>query len=103
MMDAAFKEHRMWSITKCAAGLVCVVVFTGCYEEIEPQQSQQQTTQTPPKEGPISGQVSQGGGSALGGAKRAATNIVREAEEKSQRTAREADPNAPATPANDEP
>jgi len=103
----------MWSITKlaaCAVGATAsVVVFAGCTEEIEPQQPQQQT-QAPPKEGPINSQMSQGGGSALGGAKRSATNIVQQAEEQSRRTAREADPNAPQTPAspgnpgnNDEP
>ena|SRR5689334_5396582 len=95
----------MWSITNTAVGTMSVclsmAVLGGCYEDIEPQQPQQQT-QAPPKEGPISSQMSQGGGSALGGAKRSATNIVRQAEEQSKRTAREADPNAPQTPSNDD-
>ena len=95
----------MWSITNTTVGIMSVclslVVLGGCTEDIEPQQPQ---TQAPPKEGPISSQMSQGGGSALGGAKRSATNIVRQAEEQSKRTAREADPNAPQTPSNnDEP
>ena len=74
------------------AAAVALSVIAGCYEEVSPQQP---TAQTPPAQpvesGPINDHVSQGGGSALGGAKRAATSIVDQAEQASQRTAEEID------------
>ena len=62
----------------------------GCYQEIEPQpQAGSQETRT---EQPVQRQVSAGGGSALGGAKRSAQNVVDQAEKRSQEIADEYDP-----------
>ncbi len=71
-----------------------VALFSGCMEETSPQQSQSQPGPTAPaapeKQGPITSMAGQGGGSALGGAKRAAGNIASQAEEASKKTAGEA-------------
>ena len=73
------------------AGLLGVLPLgLGCYEEIEPQpQAGSQQTRA---EQPVERQVSAGGGSALGGAKRSAQNVVDQAEKRSQEIADEFDP-----------
>ena len=67
-----------------------VLVLPGCYEDVAPTQQPQAQT-APPQQGPLTNQVTQGGGSALGGAKRGAENIAAKAEAESQRVADEAD------------
>lgn len=73
------------------AGLLGVLsLATGCYEEIEPQpQAGSQQTRS---EQPVERQMSAGGGSALGGAKRSAQKVVDQAEKRSQEIADEFDP-----------
>lgn len=67
-------------------------MLTGCYEEVNPQPAQPQAqTATPTEEGPITSHMNQGGGSALGGAKRSAESTVDRAQQESQRVADEAD------------
>lgn len=83
-------QHEIGSliVMMAIAGLAVV----GCREELSPQtQTAPAASSTSSNEAPLSGQVGQGGGSALGGAKRAATNVVDQAEKKSQETAEQAD------------
>lgn len=79
---------------KRCMSLIAVCVLTlfvpGCYEEVSsPSQTQVQPPSQPSS--PLPEQASQSTGSALGGAKRAATNIVDQAEEASRKTAEQAD------------
>ncbi len=83
----------MWRTrTVLVVGLLgMLALLAGCYEEIEPQpQAGSQQTRSPDK--PVERQVSAGGGSALGGAKRSAQNVVDQAEKRSQEIADEFDP-----------
>ncbi len=73
-----------------AACVGLLPLLAGCYEEIEPQpQAGSQQTRSPDE--PVQQQVSAGGGSALGGAKRSAQNVVDQAEKRSQEIADEFD------------
>jgi hypothetical protein len=64
-----------------------MALLTGCYEEIESQpQAGSQQTRT---EQPIEREMSAGGGSSLGGAKRSAKNVVDQAEKRSEEIAEE--------------
>ncbi len=74
-----------------AACVGLLPLLAGCYEEIEPQpQAGSPQTQSPDQ--PAERQVSASGGSALGGAKRSAQNVVDQAEKRSQEIADEHDP-----------
>jgi hypothetical protein len=85
----------MWSITRSVAGcLLVALVFSGCYEDVGPPQPSQPKAQAPTEPQPAAGYTGQGGGSALGGAKRAAENITDQAQKESERVAEQADPNA---------
>ena len=74
-----------------AACVGLLPLLAGCYEEIEPQ-PQAGSQQTRSSDEPVQQQVSAGGGSALGGAKRSAQNVVDQAEKRSQEIADEFDP-----------
>ncbi len=75
-----------------AACVGLLPLLAGCYEEIEPQpQPQAGSPQTRSPDEPVERQVSAGGGSALGGAKRSAQNVVDQAEKRSQEIADECD------------
>ena len=76
-----------------AACVGLLPLLAGCYEEIEPQPQagSQQTRSGQPEEQPGQRQVSAGGGSALGGAKRSAQSVVDQAEKRSQEIADEFD------------
>lgn len=96
---------------KHVVGLILVgagPVLAGCSEEVprpSAQPSAAAPASAPPAESTRStggGTAGQGGGSALAGAKRAANNIVDQAEQASQRTAEQADPDQerePSSPA----
>jgi len=91
----------MFRITKfAAAGVIAALSLglVGCYEEVNPTTPPQANSAPPPKEGPITSTGSQGGGSALGGAKRTATKIADDAQRKSQQIADHADDPAPTKP-----
>ena len=76
----------------CVLTGTLLLAVAGCYEERGPTPVQTQQTQpTVQEQGPITSYGSQGGGSALGGAKRAATNIADKAQQESQRVADQAD------------
>lgn len=77
----------------CAAVVIAGAVSlfaAGCYEELNPQ-PQQQSSGSAEQPGPITSYGMQGGGSALGAAKRSATNIVGQAQQHSEDVARQAD------------
>ena len=78
-----------------AAGLL-----TGCYENVEPQQPQ---AKAPDKPGPITSMQNQGGGSALAGAKRSATNTVNKAQQRDKQMSDEIDRMNGTTPSTPEP
>ena len=69
-----------------------LAVLSGCYEEtgVAQPQAQQPQPVAGQNEGPITS-VGQTSGSALGGAKRSATNIVDRAEQKSREVGEQAD------------
>ncbi len=74
---------------------VCLSLYVatalgGCYESLEPEPQAQQPS-APAETGPITSLTTQGGGSALGGARRTAGNIVDRVEQQSQQTAEMAD------------
>ena len=73
-----------------AACVGLLPLLAGCYEEIEPQP--QAGSQPARAEQPVERQMSAGGGSSLGGAKRSAHNVVDQAEKRSQEIADEFDP-----------
>lgn len=69
----------------------CAVLAAGCYEDLSPDSPQaQQQPVAGQHEGPLTGMSNQGN-SALGGAKRAATNTIDRAQQKSQEVADQAD------------
>jgi hypothetical protein len=70
----------------------CLAALAGCYEDtgVAQPQAQQPQPVAGQNEGPISS-VGQSSGSALGGAKRSATNIVDRAEQKSREVGEAAD------------
>ena len=79
------------SKTLVACCVACAMgVLPGCYEETTPPQPQAQAPASP-QQGPITEHMSQGGGSAVGGAKRSADRTVDKAQQESQRVADEAD------------
>ena len=83
---------RNFRVKLIAAAAIGLASLGGCYEEVNPQPAQPQAqTSTPVQEGPITSQMNQGGGSALGGAKRSAENTIDKAQQESQRVSDEAD------------
>ena len=70
--------------------LASLAALSGCYEELEPEQPQARS-QTP-ADAPVQQQLDSGGGSALGGAKRSAENVVGKLEQRSQELSEEFDP-----------
>ncbi len=64
----------------------------GCYTEIDPAEPQASQEPRPQPQDPVDQQVSAGGGSALGGAKRSAQNVVSRVEQRSKELADEFDP-----------
>ncbi len=69
--------------------LVCclapaLLVTGGCYTEIDPAEPQASQEPRPQPQDPVDRQVSAGGGSALGGAKRSAQNVVSQVEQRSK-------------------
>jgi type IV pilus biogenesis protein CpaD/CtpE len=96
------KEHLMSlnPLMKRGIRVVVTAIFAatiaGCNDQPQPDlPAEPQAQATPPpqpvKEGPITGHMNQGGGSALGGAKRAAENVVKQAEAASRKAAGEAE------------
>jgi hypothetical protein len=81
------------SIVTNAAVAMILCSLPGCYEDTgsTPQPQAQSPAPTAVEQGPINQHMSQGGGSALGGAKRSAENTIDKAQEESQRVADEAD------------
>ncbi|MCI0365842.1 MAG: hypothetical protein L0Y44_14980 [Phycisphaerales bacterium] len=77
-----------------SCGLFCatMVALASCYEELEPQPPAAQQSPTTGQPGPLNQHISQGGGSALGAAKRSATNTVQKAQEAQKKAIREVDP-----------
>jgi hypothetical protein len=76
-----------------ASGVIamCAAFSAGCYEDLSPDSPQaQQQPVAGQHEGPITSMSNQGN-SALGGAKRAATNTIEQAQQKSQEVADQAD------------
>ena len=69
--------------------LVCclspaLLLVGGCYTEIDPAEPQASQEPQPQPQDPVDQQVSAGGGSALGGAKRSAQNVVGKVEQRSK-------------------
>ena len=83
-----------------AACAVVALALGGCYEDVSPPPQPQAAKSAPVH--PAGEFVGQGGGAALGGAKRAAQNIVDQAETASARTGSEGDPETAETPAADD-
>lgn len=79
----------MSSVGIAAAGLV----VPACTEEVAPSQPQAQTQPASEQQAVMDAHASQGGGSALGGAKRASEGIIQQAEQQSQQVAEQAEGN----------
>lgn len=80
------------TIRVLAAGVftaLSLITLSGCYEEVN-STPPSQAKSVPAKEGPITSSANQGGGAALGGAKRTATKTVDDAQQASQRVADQA-------------
>ena len=70
--------------------LIPLSVASGCYEDLGGNQTQQPAPAAGQNPGPLTS-VGQPSGSALGGAKRAATNVVEQAEQRSKEVERQAE------------
>jgi hypothetical protein len=77
------------SIGVAAVGLA----VPACTEEVAPSQPQAQTQPASEQQAVMDAHASQGGGSALGGAKRASEGIIQQAEQQSQQVADQAEGN----------
>ena len=85
--------NRIQRVSSCL-GLVAVsLVMTACTEEVAPSQPQAQTPPVSEQQAVMDAHASQGGGSALGGAKRASEGIIQQAEQQSQQVAEQAEGN----------
>jgi hypothetical protein len=70
--------------------LIPLTVASGCYEDLGGNQTQQPAPTAGQNPGPLTS-VGQPSGSALGGAKRAAHNVVEQAEQRSREVERQAE------------
>ena len=76
-------ESRRKTLLVCCLAPVLLGVG-GCYTEIDPAKPQASQEPRPQPQDPVDRQVSAGGGSALGGAKRSAQNVVSQVEQRSK-------------------
>ncbi len=76
-------ESRRKTLLLCCLASAFLLVG-GCYTEIDPAEPQASQEPRPQPQEPVDRQVSAGGGSALGGAKRSAQNVVSQVEQRSK-------------------